>query len=121
MRIPLSATIGTRDETTDKDSVIRNGHVDETMVCNRPGVTDWGSLGSAGQAQLLGVCEGAVSIVGDVASSLDLSANPVTPTTVTGFSPATADLEMSWEANSVAQDPRQMLVKSAEQGWVYTP
>lgn len=121
MRIPLPATIGTRDTATAKDAVIRNGYVDESMVCNRPGVTDWGSLGAAGQAQILGICEGVISVVGDVASSLDLSANPATPTTVTGFSPVTADLDMSWEANGIAQDPRQMLVKSAEQGWVYTP
>ena len=118
MRLPLTTDLITRDGAVDQDAKLVNASNGE-QVTKRPGLTDLGLI-DLGIAQFMGCFEQTLCVIDDTLSSVSISGMTATPTLISGLSPQAADLSMTGQTSGAAQ-PQQLLVKSSDQGWVYTP
>ena len=118
MRLPLATDLMTRDGTLTKDAKLVNASNGE-LVTKRAGLTDLGLIDS-GVSQFMGCFEQTLCVIDDTLSSVSLSGMTATPTVISGLSPKAADLSMPGQTSGAAR-PQQLLVKSSDQGWVYTP
>lgn len=119
MRLPLSADLLTRDGTLTKDAKLVNAFNDDGGVTKRPGNTDLGLI-DAGTAQLLWCFNLLYAVIDDTLSLIIVTGDVATPTVVAALSPITADLPLTAQVNGEAQTA-QILIKSSDQAWVYTP
>lgn len=121
MRLQLAVPLISRDGTLAKDALLRNGYIDpDGLVLSRPGSSDYG-LVDAGQPQ--GVIEFddiCYAVIDDVLSRVDVSGVSASVLTTDAFSPKAADLPVSLAVSGKADSP-QVLIKSADQAWVYEP
>ena len=119
MRLPLMTDLSSRDGSLAKDTKIVNGYSGSEGVSKRPGNADLGLI-EAGIAQVMVCFEGLFCAIDDVFRSVSIAGSVATPTVVGSFTPVTADLAMTAQSTGAAQ-PQQLLIKSSDQAWVYTP
>lgn len=119
MRLPLVTDLLTRDGTLSKDAKLVNAFNDEEGITKRPGNTDLGLI-DTGVSQLLWCFDLPYAVIDDALSSVSISGSVATPTVVGALSPVTADLPLTAQTNGAAQTA-QILIKTSEQAWTYSP
>lgn len=120
MRLPLASDIKTRDGALTKDATIKNGYVDAEFVNSRPGAIDLGAAGSGNTQGMGELRQSGAAIIGDSLRVYTVSGGAVTVNTTASLSPLTAALPVTLQESGETQTAELML-KTEEQGWIYTP
>lgn len=118
MRLPLTTDLTTRDGSVSQDAKLVNAFNGEE-VTKRAGVSDLGLI-DLGVAQFAGCFTQTLCVIDDALSSVSIAGLTATPTLIGGLSPIAADLPITGQVNGAAQN-EQLLIKSSDQAWVYTP
>lgn len=119
MRLPLALNLSSRDGTLARDGHLLNAYVEGTHMVSRPGATDLGSAGSGVAQGMSELRATGAAVIGDSLHLFTVSGDTVSVDSTGSLSPITADLSISMQESAETQTT-ELLLKSNEQGWVYT-
>lgn len=124
LRIPLAADLETRDGSTSRDQILKNGVIEidgeSSAAVKRPGASSLGTLGAM-IGQGIGAFGNKLKVVaGDSFKEVTTTGGSVAVDSSTALSPVFAGQDFSTQVSSMGAN-NAMMIKTGKEAWIYKP